>query len=399
MNKRVKLAAKSPKNLSMTNGLIFIFAIASGAIVANLYYAQTLLLPISHSIHLAPALVGFIVTFTQWGYVIGLLFIVPLVDFTENRRLIVTLLCLSSLFLLGLAFTNNSIIFLLFSFLLGVSLVAPPIILPFASHILPVEKHGQAIGKIMSGVLFGIMFSRPLASGLAEIFSWHAIFIFSAIFMAIFAGLFYYLLPKRIPAHQLSYWKLLRSMPAILKSYPILRRRALYHAMLFGTFCLFWASVAMLLSSYNFHFSQGQIALFAFAGATGGFTAPIAGRIADRGWIRLATAIAIVIVIVAFIVAKISGEHSIIALVISALLLDIGVAANVVLGQKALFSLDPKIRGRLNSIYVASFFIGGATGSAMAGYLFTHWGWSYIAGLGIIVSIVTFIYFLSEIYV
>lgn len=396
--KHVKLIVKQPRNFITTNGLIFIFAVASGGIVANLYYAQTLLSPIGHSINLPPSLIGFIVTFIQWGYVVGLLFIVPLVDFTENRRLIITLLCLSCFFLLGLAFIKTSMIFLLFCFLLGVSLVAPPIMLPFASHILPVEKHGQVIGKIMSGALFGIMFARPLASGLTEIFSWKAVFIFSVIFMAILVGLFYYLLPKRTPKHQLSYWKLLSSMPIIFKSYPVLRRRALYHAMLFGIFCLFWSSVAMLLSNHIFHYSQGQIALFAFAGATGGFAAPIAGRIGDRGWIRPGTAIAIIIVIVAFIIAKISGEHSVIALVISALLLDIGVAGNVVLGQKALFSLEPEIRGRLNSLYVASFFMGGAVGSAMAGYLFVHWGWSYITDLGVVVSIVTFIYFLSEVF-
>jgi predicted MFS family arabinose efflux permease len=168
--------------------------------------------------------------------------------------------------------------------------------------------------------------------------------------------------------------------------------------MLFGVFCLFWSSVAMLLSSHVFHFSQGQIALFAFAGATGGFAAPIAGRIADRGWIRPGTAIAIIIVAIAFIVAKVNEGHSIIALVISALLLDIGVAGNLVFGQRALFSLAPEVRGRLSSLYVISFFAGGAIGSAMAGYLFSHWGWSYITDLGVVVAIVAFIYFLREIF-
>lgn len=382
----------------MPNGLLFILAVASGVIVANLYYAQTLLSLIGHSINMSPSLIGFVVTFIQIGYVLSLLLIVPLTDFTENRRLIIILLCLSSLFLLGLAFIKSKVLFLVFCFLLGTSLVSAPIILPFASYILPPEKHGLAIGRIMSGVLFGIMLSRPLASGLAEIFSWHAIFILSAILMATLACIFYYLLPKRVPKHQMSYWKLLSSMPIILKLYPVLRRRALYHAMLFSTFCLFWAAVAMHLSSNIFHYSQGQIALFAFAGATGGFVSPIAGRIADRGWIKPGTAIAMIFVIVAFVIARTGGEHSVIALVISALLLDIGIASNVVLGQKALFLLDPEIRGRLNSLYIASFFTGGAVGSAMAGYVFSHWGWSCIADLGIVVAALAFIYFSSGIF-
>lgn len=394
----VDTTVKHPQKLFMTNGFIFILAIACGGIAANLYYAQTLLSPIGHSINLAPSLIGLIVTLIQVGYVIGLLFIVPLADFTENRRLIVFLLCLSCLFLFGLAFIKIRFLFLLFCFLLGVSLVIPPIIIPFVSYILPVEKQGQAIGKIIGGLLLGATLARPLASSLAAMFSWNAIFIFSAVLMAILAGLFYCLLPKRTPEHRLSYWKLLSSMPSILKSYPVLRRRALYHAMLFGVFCLFWSSVAMLLSSHIFNYSQGQIALFAFAGAMGGFAAPIAGRIADKGWIKQGTAIAIMLVIAAFIIAKISGGHSIIELVISALLLDIGVASNLVLGQRALFSLAPEVRGRLNSLYVVSFFLGGAIGSAMAGYLFSHWGWRYIIDLGMVVSMVAFIYFLSEVF-
>ncbi len=379
------------------NGLILILSIACGAIVANLYYAQTLLFPIGASINLAPSLIGLIVTLIQVGYVIGLLFIVPLVDFTENRRLIVTLLSLSCLFLFGLAFIKAKVVFLILCFLLGISLVASPIILPFISYILPAEEHGMALGKIMSGVLFGIMFARPLASGFAEFFSWRGVFIFSAVFMAALACLLYYFLPLRVPKHQMSYRKLLSSMPTILWAYPLLRRRALYHAILFGLFCLFWSSVAMQLS-HVFHYSQGQIALFAFAGATGGFTSPIAGRIADKGWIRPGTAGAIIVVIVAFVVARIDGGHSIFALIISALLLDIGVASNVVLGQKALFSLKQEIRGRLNSLYIAIFFMGGAVGPAMAGYVFSHWGWSCIASLGVITSTTVFIYFLSELF-
>jgi predicted MFS family arabinose efflux permease len=266
------------------------------------------------------------------------------------------------------------------------------------SYILPVEKQGQAIGKIIGGLLLGATLARPLASAFADIFSWIAIFIFSAILMAIIAGLFYCLLPKRTPEHRLSYWKLLGSMPSILKSYPFLRRRALYHAMLFGVFSLFWSSVALLLSSHVFNYTQGQIALFAFAGAMGGFAAPIAGRLADRGWIKPGTAIAIIIVIAAFIIAKMSGGHSIIELVIAAVLLDIGVASNLVFGQRALFSLAPEVRGRLNSLYVVSFFLGGAIGSAVSGYLFSHGGWSYITDLGMVVAMVAFIYFLSEVF-
>lgn len=68
-------------------GLIRLLAVSAGLIVANLYYAQTLVGPISAATSLSTEAAGLIVTLTQVGYALGLLFIVPLGDLLENRRL------------------------------------------------------------------------------------------------------------------------------------------------------------------------------------------------------------------------------------------------------------------------------------------------------------------------
>ena len=62
---------------------------ACGLIVANLYYAQPLVGPISASLGLSPEAAGLIVTMGQIGYVAGLLLIVPLGDLVENRTLVI----------------------------------------------------------------------------------------------------------------------------------------------------------------------------------------------------------------------------------------------------------------------------------------------------------------------
>lgn len=380
----------------MTRGLTFVFAIACGGIVANLYYAQTLVILIGNYFNLDVELAGLIVTLTQIGYGIGLLFIVPLADLIENRRLIVGLLCSLCVFLLGIIFFKNSILFFLLCFLLGVSTVATQIIVPFAAHLCAPESRGRVVGNIMSGLLLGIMLARPIASLLADFFSWKSIFIVSAILMFVFAIILHYCLPKRKPAHQLSYRQLIGSMLTILKSYTVLQRRAVYHASLFAVFSLFWTSIAMLLMGDFYHYSQAEIAVFAFAGAIGAFTAPIAGRIADRGWTKPATGIAIALVAISCLIAKFENGHSITALVIAALLLDMGVSCNLVLGQRAIFSLAPEIRGRLNGLYMAIFFTGGAIGSSLAGYLYGTGGWSYVTSVGVIIPLAAFAYYLTE---
>ena len=58
-------------------GMVLLLAAATGLIVANLYYAQTLVGPISAATGLSAQAAGLIVTLTQIGYTIGLLFVVP----------------------------------------------------------------------------------------------------------------------------------------------------------------------------------------------------------------------------------------------------------------------------------------------------------------------------------
>jgi predicted MFS family arabinose efflux permease len=382
--------------IAMTRGLTFLLALACGAIVANLYYSQTLIASISNDLHLNLKLSGFIVTLTQFGYGAGLLFIAPLSDLIENRRLIIVLLALTFLSLLGMIFLETPLLFLLFCFLLGLTSAAAQVIIPFVAHITPIEKRGQVVGNVMSGLLLGIMLSRPMASFFTHFFSWRAIFIFSAAFMVLLMILLHRFFPTRKPEHNLSYAKLIASFPFIFKSYPVLRRRAIYQAMLFCVFNLFWTSVAVLLMGPFFNYTQETVAWFAFVGATGALTAPIAGRLADRGYTKIATGIAIFLAVLACLIASWHHGHSLMALVIAALILDIGVACNLILGQRSIYALAPEIRGRLNGLYVAIFFVGGGIGSALSAYLYRLGGWNFIIYAGCTVSLLVFCYFIVE---
>ncbi len=238
------------------------------------------------------------------------------------------------------------------------------------------------------------MLSRPLASLFTHFFSWQAIFVFSAVFMLLLIFLLHHFFPTRQPKHNLSYVKLIASFPLIFKSYPMLRRRAIYQASLFCVFNLFWTAIAMLLMGPLFNYSQETVAVFAFVGATGALMAPIAGRLADKGYTQIATGVAIILVGLACIIARWHNGHSMIALVISALILDIGVASNLILGQRTIYALAPEIRGRLNGLYVAIFFIGGGIGSALSAYLYRLGGWNFIPYAGFIVSLFVFFYFM-----
>jgi predicted MFS family arabinose efflux permease len=69
---------------------------------------------------------------------------------------------------------------------------------------------------------------------------------------------------------------------------------------------------------------------------------------------------------------------------IAALLLDVAVSTNLVLGQRTLYALGAEVRGRLNALYMACFFGGGALGSALAGWAWTQGGWPRVCLCGMV---------------
>src|ERR1700742_292955 len=73
---------------SLTTAQMFAFAVACGLTVANIFYSQPLIGLIGPALGMPLGRVGLIVTLTQVGYGVGLLFLVPLSDVLENRRLI-----------------------------------------------------------------------------------------------------------------------------------------------------------------------------------------------------------------------------------------------------------------------------------------------------------------------
>lgn len=389
--------ASEPK--PMSSAMTFLLAAACGLIAANLYYAQPLIGLISTSLGLSLGAAGLIVTLTQVGYGLGLLFIVPLGDLFENRKLILSVMGLGTLAVIGAGIASSPLPFLASAFFIGLGSVAIQIIVPYAAHMAPEAHRGQAVGNVMSGLMVGIMLARPASSFIAEFLPWHMVFFISAAVLVVLALILSRALPPRVPQTGLSYGGLLASMARLVMTTPILRRRSLYQAGMFAAFSLFWTTTPLLLSGPEFGLSQGQIALFALAGAAGAIAAPIAGRLADRGWSYLATRLSMLSVAVAFLITHIAPVGSLPALALltfAAILLDFGVTTNLVLGQRAIFVLGAEYRSRFNGLYMATFFAGGAVGSALGGWLYAEGGWWAASMLGLALPASALLYSLTE---
>ncbi len=380
--------------------IIFLLATAVGVIAANLYYAQPLVAQISRALGLAPELAGLVVTLTQAGYGLGVLLLVPLGDIAENRRLVLAMIFAAIVGLLGLAFATQPLTYFLAALLTGLGCSTVQVIVPYAAHFAVEEKRGQVVGSLMSGLMIGIMLSRPIASLLTDLFSWHAVFVMSASLMTLLGLSLYAILPPRPPALTgLHYSKLLASMWHLFLRTRVLQRRGFYQACLYGAFCVFWTATPLLLAGPDFNLSQTGIAIFALVGVAGAVVAPFAGQAADRGWTKGATMTAMIFSSGSFLLSHFfaAGSSAALgALVVAAVLLDAGITANLVLGQRAIFSLAPELRSRLNGLYIAMIFVGGSIGSALGGWAYAYGGWWLTSWLGFLLPLSAFICFLTE---
>jgi predicted MFS family arabinose efflux permease len=379
--------------------MTFMFAAACGLVAANLYYGQPLAGPISSALGFSPAATGLIVTLTQIGYGLGLLLIVPLGDLLENRRLVLTLIAVSAVALIGASLSTTPYLFLLASLCIGLSSVAVQVLVPFAAHMAPDASRGRVVGNVMSGLLCGIMLARPFASFVAEASSWQTVYIVSAAIMVVLAVILRAVLPSRVPHTRLRYGELLASMGHLALHNRVLQRRALYQACMFGAFSLFWTTSPLLLASPEFGLTQNGIALFALAGAAGAIASPIAGRLADRGLTRIATTLAMLLGMASFLISHFAASGSLFALLLltaAAILLDFGVTTNLVCGQRAIYALSAEHRSRLNGLYMATFFAGGAIGSAVGGWAFATGGWTLAAWIGFCFPTAALLFFATE---
>ncbi len=368
--------------------LVTVFAIAAGALVANLYYAQPLIASIGQEMGIKPDLAGAVVSVTQIGYGVGLFLLVSLADLVENKRLALTMLALTVVGLVAVATSTSAAPFFIASFLVGLCSTSAQVLVPFITHLVPEARRGRIVGNVMAGVLTGIMLARPVALFIAAHLGWRAVFWCSAALMLVIGATLFRIMPKYQPPSGKHYFQILRSMVGLFRDMPILRRRAFYQALMFTAFNMYWTAAPLMLSD-RLAMSQQEIALFALAGAGGALAAPIAGRLADRGYTRLMTVGAMLTLgLACYATGWAADWHWLAALVVLTVVFDAAIQTNQITSQRIIFSAPQEIRGRVNAIYMTINFIGGAIGSVLGTITYHSGGWSTTAATGGLIAVV-----------
>nr|WP_269856809.1 MFS transporter [Streptomyces sp. RPT161] len=375
--------------------LVALLAAASGMTVANLYYAQPLLSSLSAFFRVDTATAGALITITQIGYVVGMLFLVPLGDRMEKRRLVTILLAVTTLALAAAGAATSFPMLLIASLISGATSVVAQILVPFAASLAPDHTRGRIVGRVMSGLLTGILLSRTLSSLVSDAAGWRVVYLGSAVLMALLALALHLALPQQAPTTDVPYHHVLRSTVQLVRGHPVLVRRALYQAAMFGAFSAFWTTVSFMLTGPRFHYSPIGVGVFALVGAAGAAVAPLAGRWADRELVRPMSGAAFAVGALAFALAGF-GQHGIVPIALAAVLLDMAVQTSLILGQHTIYRLDPTARARLNSAFIATFFVGGALGSQLGSIAYRSGGWTAVTVLGAALPALALAYWTTE---
>ncbi|WP_180046920.1 MFS transporter [Acinetobacter sp. YH12117] len=367
-------------DISQDKTLLWLMALACGLCAGANYYCQPLINSIHTYFQVPESQVALTVTFAQVSYALGLLFIVPVGDTVNKTKFIPLLMFLAAFGLFLCAFSVNLPMLWIGTIMTGLFSVAAQILIPFATMSVKPEKMGEVVGLLMSGLLVGILLSTSLAGLLSNLYGWQLIYIISGVLMIGLAIILKKRLPH-IPTVRMAYGKILHSMLQLIRQEKRLVYRALIGASAFAAMSVLFSTIAVLLGS-SFGLPDVAVGLVTLIGVFGALSTKKIGKIADRGHGKLITWAGLSLLAVSWSFLYFGAQY-LWSYIIGFGLINLGLASVHTSNQNVIFHLRPDAKSRLNAVYMTSYFIGGACGSALGIYAWHHGGWSMSCLVGL----------------
>ncbi len=374
---------------------LLLFAVTCGLSVANVYYAQPLLDMMAATFGIDSALIGIVITITQIGYATGLIFIVPLGDLVDRRKLIVGQAMLSAVALVVVGLAQNVTTLLAGMVAVGILAVVVQVLVAFTATLALPSERGRAVGLVTSGVVIGILLARFVSGLIADLGGWRAVYLASALLTFVLAILLSRVLPRRaVPVATVGYGAMLRSVPVLFLQEPLLRVRAILALLIFAVFSTFWTALVLPLSASPLSLSHTQIGLFGLAGLAGAVAAGGAGRLADRGFAERTTGISLALLTFSWLPIS-ALSSSLTLLIVGVVLLDLAVQAVHVTNQSLIFAIRPEARSRIVGGYMVFYSLGSALGSIASTAVYAVAGWHGVSLLGAGLSALAFVFWMA----
>lgn len=411
----------------MPRSLVLLFACASGLSVANVYYAQPLLDALAADFGISQASVGGVMTTTQAGSVLALLLLVPLGDLWSRRRLMLWQLAALVVALAAVCLARDQV--MLMAGMLVVGMLGTAMtqgLIAYAASAAAEAQRGRVVGAAQSGVVAGLLLARVFAGVMADVAGWRSIYAASAVAMLILAALLWRTLPMlaapaaaALPvsaspvalastapsatelgaaynrtAKRQRYIPLLASMVTQLRDNRVLQVRGTIALLMFAVFGAFWSALALLLSAPPYDYSHTAIGAFGLVGLAGALAAARAGHWADRGRAQHTSAAALFLMLLSWLPLA-TAPHSLAALIVGILALDLGVQALHVTNQSLILRSAKTEHSRLIGAYMLFYAVGSGAGALAATHAYALAGWNGVCLLGGGLSLVALVFWAS----
>ena len=373
----LSVGAASPQ---LTATVLLLMATACGLCAGANYFNQPLLNSIAQALQVSESTAGILVTCAQVSYAVGLLFLVPLGDMLERRRLIVSLMLLAACGLLVSGFAqwlpSPFAALVLGTLVTGLFSVAAQVLVPMAASMAAPAQSGRAVGLVMSGLLTGILLARTVAGVLSGIGGWSLVYQVGGVVMALVALALHYLLPRgRQTGARLAYGQVLASMATLIRTQPRLRTRTLLGGLAFASVSVLFSTMALMLGGPQHGLSDMSIGLIGLSGVAGALMANTAGRLVDKGLERPTTAFSALLMLLNWALLW-WGQYSVAMFVVGMLVIELALQGVHICNQNVIYQLAPQARSRINACYMTGYFIGASAGSALGVWAWHHGGWT-----------------------
>lgn len=353
---------------------ILFLALVAAVATSTSYSVQPELDDIAHDLGASLASTSAAAGLPILGYMLGLAFLVPLVDRTPAPRLLFSQLTVLGLSLALVSVAPNVHVFGLGLLVSGMCASAGAQLSTLAGKHSSAERRGRALGIVTAGISAGILLGRIIGGGLADWIGWRAMLAVVAFACLACAAGCLVLAPRAVARAPESYLATLGSMPGLLRTHPVLRAAALSGALWFFAFSVVWMSLSIALALPPLSLPAAVIGLYSLAGLAGMVSTRVAGQLADRFGSRRVILTGLTLAFVCAL-AMIPGLGSAPFMLVMLALFDAGLFAAQVANQSRVLSLDPIRPARFNSVYMVVYFVGGSVGTAAGGVIVSLFGW------------------------
>ncbi len=366
--------------------LIILLIVSSFMVSGGIHYQTPMLAAIAAEFGADPAATGWIPTCSFGGMLIGILFLVPLGDRIDKRKLVLCKFVVLILAQVLMMAAPSITVLAIGSLVTGICSSLIQSFIALTAEIAKPNERGRALGTQLTALFSGILFARIVGGLIATHIGWRYSYALSSGMLLLMIPVLWTRLPATQPSSQAPYLELLWSMYRLLRAHGAIQRAVSIQFMLGICYGGFWAVAAPMLALLH-HVGPTGAGLIGIPGSAGILISRPAGQWVDRAGFMPVVLTGLCAMLAAWI-AMGFGVWSVIAVVIGAILLDCGLRTAMVANQTMINSALPESRSRVNTLFGLHVWSGNALGAFLMSWAFAHFGWLAVCAVALTAAII-----------